>query len=88
MIMFKTKEELYKEVLEALVANRIYRGVKFLFICRLWEDDALIDAINLDDGECDLDVAYCEDRDWVLCRNREDAYDYAEREWNRLHKVG
>ena len=86
--MFKTKEELYKEVLEALVANGIYRGVKFLFICRLWEDDALIDAINLDDGECDLDVAYYEDRDWVLCRNREDAYDYAEREWNRLHKVG
>ncbi len=88
MIMFETKEELYKEVLKALVANGIYRGVKFMFICRLWDDDALIDAINLDDGECDLDVAYREDRDWVLCRNREDAHDYAEREWNRLHKVG
>ena len=88
MIMFKTKEELYKEVLEALVANGIYRGVKFLFICRLWEDDALIDAINLDEDGCDIDVDYAESREWEFCRNREDAYDYAEREWNRLHKVG
>lgn len=86
--MFKTKEELYKEVLKCLVANGIYRGVKFLFICRLWENDALIDAIKIDDGKCDVDVSYCEDMGWVLCRNREDAHDYAEREWNKLHNVG
>lgn len=87
-MLIKTKEELYKEVLKILVANEIYRGCKFMFICRLWDDDALIDAINLDDGKCDIDVAYCEDRDWVFCRNREDAHDHAEREWNRLRKVG
>lgn len=86
--MFKTKEELHKEVSKAIVANGIYRGVKFMFICRLWKDDALIDAINLDDDKCDVDVTYCEDREWKFCRSREDAYDYADREWDRLQKVG
>lgn len=82
------KEELHKSVMQCLVENGIYRGMKFLFLCVLESGNEIIDAIKLADWEHDalFDIDYAIEHGWVLCRNREDALDHAERELRNILK--
>lgn len=81
----KTREELHKEVMKCLVANGIYRGIKFLFLCHIEDNNTIIDAIKMADMEHDAiyDVDECIGREWIFCRNREDAQDHADRMWDK-----
>ena len=79
-MIFKDKEAMHKAVMTSLVENGIYRGMKFLFLCVLESGNEIIDAINLADWEHDarFDINYAIERGWVFCRNRKEAFDYAD----------